>query len=78
MVRRRVLSMSAHDLWVLEAKIDELRHALEHAVECTSCSDCVRLGQSALDYVCHDDYLEIVMWRNDVLSERFVDPDDAG
>lgn len=68
--------MEKHEEWALEAKIDELRHALGHVVECASCcSDCMRLGQSALDYKGHDDFLETVMWQNDALSERFIDPD---
>lgn len=40
------------------AEILELRHALEHVIECGSCDDCVRLGNSALQGAGRADFLE--------------------
>lgn len=40
----------------LEAEVLELRHALEHVVECGTCGDCVRLAQGALDGIGREDF----------------------
>jgi len=52
----------------LRAHVAELRHALEHVVDCQlndgGCSDCTRMSTFALEYGGHGDFLELVRWQD--------------
>lgn len=47
----------------LRAQVLEYEHALEHVADCTTCDDCKRLVQSALDGLGREDFKECVEWR---------------